>query len=353
MDVLVVDDSVVFRSAIKSALQQSGQVASVKSASNGKIAVDFLKQGSFDAMTLDLEMPVMDGVETIKAVREFNKDIPIIIFSSQNINAANKTLKALELGANDFVQKIEGNNLDENLKMIQSELLPKFNVFLEKQSKTLVSNQQNVSSLHTPKLIKPSYNCNLSYKKPDLICIGASTGGPDTLKKIFMGLKENIKTPLIIVQHMPPIFTKQLAKSLNTITSFEVKEAQDGDLLEPGNCYIAPGDFHMTVENEQAGHTLRLNQGEKVCYVRPAVDVTFNSVATNFSGTVASFILTGMGSDGANGCAGLKAMDKGPVFIQDEQSSVVFGMPKAVFDLELHDEIANIEQIAKIINAIT
>lgn len=347
MKVLVVDDSVVFRTAIKTALQESEDVTEVKPASNGKIAVDFLKQGHFDAMTLDLEMPVMDGVDTIKAVREFNKDIPIIIFSAQNINSANKTLKALEMGANDFVQKIEGSDLTENLKMIQSELIPKFKAFIDK-----IKRNQEVKRTASSAVVKPMFD-TAETTKPNLICIGSSTGGPDTLKQIFEALKPGITTPMLLVQHMPPIFTTQFAKALDTISSVSVSEAKDGDILKPGHCYLAPGDYHMTLENEDGTYTIRLNQNDKVCFVRPAVDVTFDSVAANFQGKVASFILTGMGSDGANGCQTLKAVEKGPVFIQEEQSCVVFGMPKAVYDLGIYDDMADIQGIARILNDLT
>ena len=357
MKVLVVDDSVVFRTAIKTSLAQSPEVTDVAVAGNGKIAVDKLKQDHFDAMTLDLEMPVMDGVETIKAVREFNKDIVIIIFSAQNLNAANKTLTALEMGANDFVQKIEGSgDLNDSLKMIQSELVPKFKVFIDKikararkemvQASAVASRQQPVQR------VRPSTDYKLD-PKPSLLCIGSSTGGPETLKKIFRQLKPGIETPILLVQHMPPVFTTQLAKSLNDISSIGVSEAKDGDVLMPGHCYLAPGDYHMELINEEGNYTIRLNQNEKVCYVRPAVDVLLKSVCQNFKGRVGTFILTGMGSDGADGCIALKNAHKGPVVIQEEESCVVFGMPKAVFDLGIYDDMVDIEGVARVINDLT
>lgn len=340
MKVLVVDDSVVFRTAIKSSLASNPQIREVKVAGNGKIAIDMLKQEDFDAMTLDLEMPVMDGVDTINAVREFNKTIPIIIFSAQNINAANKTLKALEMGASDFVQKIEGSgDLNENLRMIERELVPKFKAFLDKL--------QNIDK--PVQKIESTKKLNIS-EKVNMICIGSSTGGPDTLKNIFKHFKENINIPILVVQHMPPVFTAQLAKALDQITPMNVVEAQDGDLIKAGTCYIAPGDFHMVMEVENGQNIIRLKQTEKVCYVRPAVDVMLDSVAKNFQGKVATFILTGMGNDGANGCKNMKMMRKGPVIIQDEKSCVVFGMPKAVYELGIYDEILSMDEIPNLIN---
>lgn len=356
MKILVVDDSVVFRTAIKTSLAESPEVNDVAVAGHGKIAVDKLKQEHFDAMTLDLEMPVMDGVETIKAVREFNKDIPIIIFSAQNLNAANKTLTALEMGANDFVQKLEGSgDLNENLKMIQSELIPKFKVFIERikaRQKAPAPLPATVAPAATPQPVLK----NTQYKmglKPNLICIGSSTGGPDTLKQIFKGLKPGINTPILLIQHMPPVFTTQMAKALNDNSHLSVTEAKDGDILMPGHCYLAPGDYHMELVEEDGNYVIRLNQNEKVCFVRPSVDVTLKSVNSNFNGRVATFILTGMGSDGADGCQSLKSKDKGPIIIQNEESCVVFGMPKAVFDLGIYDDMTDIQGVTSIINELT
>ena len=352
MKILVVDDSIVYRTAIKTSLANNSDIKEIKTASHGKIAVDMLKLEHFDAMTLDLEMPVMDGVESIKAIREFNKDIPIIIFSAQNINAANKTLKALEMGANDFVQKIEGSgDLNANLKMIESELVPKFKAFLNK----LRSTQSSFETL----IQKPSAvskRSDTSYRRnfyPDLICIGSSTGGPETLKTIFKGLKPNISKPFLLVQHMPPIFTTQLAEALSKCSDLTVSEAKHGDILKSGHCYIAPGDYHMSLHKVNNEYCLHLDQTEKICYVRPAVDVMLNSVVDNFTGKIATFILTGMGNDGSNGCKYLKEKHKGVVVIQDEKSSVVFGMPKAVYELDIYDEMAPLSEISQIINDIT
>jgi two-component system chemotaxis response regulator CheB len=288
-------------------------------------------------------------VETIKAIREFNRDIPIIIFSAQNINAANKTLKALEMGANDFVQKIEGSgDLNENLRMIESELVPKFKAFINK----LRSTKNKLESESPTPTIRKSTRYRADFN-PDLICIGSSTGGPETLKTIFKELKPNINKPFLLVQHMPPIFTTQLASALDKCSELSVSEAKDGDILKAGHCYIAPGDFHMSLIKKNNQYTIQLDKTEKVCYVRPAVDVMLNSVVDNFQGKVASFILTGMGNDGANGCKYLKEKNKGIVVIQDEDSCVVFGMPKAIYDLEIYDDMAPLSEISGIINDLT
>lgn len=352
MKVLIVDDSVVYRSAIKTALSASDETYDIDIAANGKIAVDKIKSKSFDIVTLDLEMPIMDGIETIKAIREFDKKIPVIIFSAQNMSAANKTLHALELGANDFVKKIEGSSdMESNINMIQQELLPRFKALTRKAASLKIVDQaaevpkkQSLDS--TPMTLN-----QLAQFKPNLICIASSTGGPDALKKIFAGL-EKLPVPILLVQHMPPVFTTQLAKGLDQISKIEVREAKVGDHLQPGVAYLAPGDFHMVIKKSAHGYEVGLNQDAKVCYVRPAADVTFESVASVFSGNVVGVVLTGMGSDGANGSVALK--EKGAkMMIQDEDSSVVWGMPKAVLDKGAQDICLNPSEIINLLNRMT
>ncbi len=304
MKILIIDDSIVFRTAIKTALLNSPAVSEVDVASNGKIGCEKLQYTKFDGVTLDLEMPVMDGIETIKKIRSFNKEIPIIIFSAQNINAANKTMEALISG--------------------------------QKSTETLGSSQIN-------------HNVNLLNQfRADLLCFGSSTGGPDFLMKVFSGLKK-LRVPLLMVQHMPPVFTTQLARTLDGISENKVVEAKHGDILEPGVCYIAPGDYHMSLVKEGEKYQLALDQSEKVCFVRPAVDVLFSSVAKCFSGKVGAFVFTGMGQDGANGCLELKKKQSA-VFIQDESSSVVWGMPRAVYMAKAYDDILTPEKIIDAIN---
>lgn len=350
MKVLVVDDSVVFRTAIKSALLSSGEVKDVRVANNGQIALQYLKTDTFDAITIDLEMPVMDGIETIEEIRKTNKDIPIIIFSAQNLSAANRTLKALEMGANDFVQKVEGDgDINSSLEMIERELVPKFKALLERKSRhhsdLVISSNSNTNSGAESK----DY---LTGPKPGVIVIGSSTGGPDALKTVFKKLRKDIKTPILIVQHMPPVFSKQLAITLNDYTDMNVKEAVDGEAILPGNCYVAPGDFHMKVIKKDEKLYLKLDQSEKVCFVRPSVDVTVDSLIDSYSGLVGCFILTGMGFDGCNSTKRVR-IKGGFVVIQDEASSIVWGMPKAIYDSKHFNDMLSLDEIPEVINKIT
>jgi len=346
MKILVIEDSVVYRVAIKTALLDSDVISDVDTASNGNIGVQKIQSNTYDGVCLDLEMPVLDGIGTIKAIREFDKEIPIIIFSAQNIKAANKTFAALELGANDFIKKIEnGFDVNENLKQIENELVPRFQALLGRKKNNTLLPKGLIKALDTQQAYRKG-------RKPDIICIGSSTGGPDTIKKIFQNLKNEISIPILLTQHMPPIFTKQFAESLDKNCSLTVVEAKDGDKIQNGWCYVAPGDYHMTLVNKEGRYFIKLNQDEKVCFVRPSVDVMLDSVVNNFRGKIASFILTGMGSDGAIGSQSVKSND-GIVVIQDESSSIVWGMPKSVYELDIYDDIVDLESISGVINDIT
>ena len=219
---------------------------------------------------------------------------------------------------------------------------------------------RSIPKIHTPSPVKKTVEKDYSptiniatYKNmnPSLILIGSSTGGPEALSKLFSKLSPSVKVPILIIQHMPPIFTTQLANMLDRISPVSVLEASDGDILRAGHCYIAPGDFHMTISEKDRVKKISLNQDPKVCYVRPAVDVTFKSAAQEIKGQILSIVLTGMGEDGADGVKSLK--DKNcKVIIQDKSSCVVWGMPAAIAERELHDDIASIDQIAQLINAV-
>ncbi|MFT6633696.1 MAG: two-component system chemotaxis response regulator CheB [Bacteriovoracaceae bacterium] len=341
MNVLIVDDSVVFRMSISEALKDVTGLTICGTVSNGQIALDYFEKNEHpDLIVLDMEMPVMNGIETIKALREINKQVIIIVFSSQTRSGAEITLKALGLGANDFVTKQEASStisMDESLKMIKSVLLPKINAF-----RTVINNARGFrkepiqklesSNINHTKIESSSLKVDLNRMindidiSPEIFLIASSTGGPEALNTIFRGIKEKPKIPILLVQHMPPIFTNTLAQMLNKHTSFvEVKEAVDGENVEAGFCYIAPGDFHMTLTKDMK---IKLNQDEKVSFVRPSATVLFQSVEKNFNHKTFTLILTGMGDDGALGLEGL--VRRGDyAYIQDEATSIVWGMPSA------------------------
>jgi two-component system chemotaxis response regulator CheB len=341
----VVDDSIVFRSAITQALQIVPELNVFKSVVNGKLAIDMLRMHpDVDLITLDMEMPVMDGPETIKAIRKFNKDVTIIVFSSHTSKGAEKTLEALSAGADDFVTKTVGTGqIEDSLEKIREDLLPKILAFKDRKLKrskiTEKIEARRITDVQSDMPIKPK-----------LIVIGVSTGGPDALTSVFKTITEKVSVPMLVVQHMPPLFTEKLAEMLNKLSPVEVKEAKDGDVLTPGVCFIAPGDYHMTITKNGV---IQLNQNEKVCYVRPSVDVLLDSIASNFDKQVLNIIMTGMGEDGASGTKKLNA--KGAyTFIQDKESCIVWGMPGAV-QKAIGEQARNISlnEIGDLINTVS
>jgi len=346
MKIMVVDDSIVYRTAISQALSEVPGYNVFKTCSNGKIAVDFLKQNpDTDLITLDMEMPVMDGMETIKEIRKFNNKVVIIVFSSFTTRGAERTIDALALGADDFVTKIEGEGtIESSIGMIRDELVPKIEALRFKRSPK--SHEEKAPKVESIKDVQGLVD-EMSVK-PKLVCIGCSTGGPEALTTIFKNITEKPTFPILIVQHMPPMFTRKLAEMLDKVSPVTVKEAQGGEKLENGVCYIAPGDYHMTLERDLS---LALNQDEKVCFVRPSVDVLFDSIAKNFRSQILSVVLTGMGEDGANGCVNL-AERKAYQFIQDEESSIVWGMPGAVNKREVGAKILTLVEFGPLITSL-
>lgn len=351
---MIVDDSIVYRSAISQALNDVPEVEVFKAVSNGKIAIDFLKQNpDIDLITLDLEMPVMDGIETLKNIRAFNRDVNIIVFSSFTTRGAEKTIDALSAGADDFVPKVEGgNSIEESIEMIKKELVQKIKAFASRTTKRSEVKKviQQVGTAERQDTSSSLEDIVRSMTvKPKLVCIGCSTGGPEALSKIFKGLTKRPSYPILLVQHMPPMFTEKLASMLDKISPVDVIEAKEGMKVEDGKCYVAPGDYHMVIDRNMM---IKLNQDEKVCFVRPAVDVLFESVAKNYNHQVLSIILTGMGEDGARGCRALS--DKGAYqFIQDKESSIVWGMPGAVSRTGIDVKTLTLDSFSSLLDKVT
>ncbi len=343
MKVLIVDDSVVFRSAITSALEGVSSIKEIQSVNNGKECINFLKEHpDTDLITLDIEMPVMDGLTTLKEIRKFNSDVNVIVFSASSEISANKTILALEYGADDFLVKTSGNgDISATVNQIKEDLLPMIEVSLEKKS------SKNPRETREGKKIKKSLNTDAG-----LFVIGASTGGPDVLSRIFSEAKGGSNVPIIIVQHMPPIFTAKLAEMLNNKSEINVVEAKNGDKLENNKAYIVPGDYHMEVEKDGSSYFIKLNQNEKVCHVRPAVDVTLKSLAKNYKSKFITVILTGMGNDGE---AGSKDCSKRglSVYYQEQETCAVWGMPRAVCRNVPGSEEIKIEEVSFLLTNIS
>ncbi len=346
MRILVVDDSIVFRSQIKAALETHPNIKVVGTAANGKIALDKLEQLSVDLITLDLEMPEMNGIETLKELRKRRNLTCVIVFSSKSKKGSDATLDALRNGAEDFVTKPSGQGLSiENAaNAIRADLLPKVIQFFPKiQNRKNPILRRNKSTVATQK-IKTDFNRKIiSTFNPNIVIIGSSTGGPVALEKIFQGIKGPFKCPVLICQHMPPIFTASLAKRLNQVTEVDSFEAKNMEELK-NQIYVAPGDYHMTLLQIGSTMKLKLDQKAQRNCVRPAVDYLFESVAPIFNSKCMGFILTGMGEDGALGCIEIKK-NNGGVMIQNEESCVVFGMPGAVHANGAFDETGDLSAI--------
>jgi two-component system chemotaxis response regulator CheB len=357
MKVLIVDDSVVFRSQISTALSNVPNIEVVGTAANGKLALQKLEQIPVDLMTLDMEMPEMNGIETLKALRARNSKVKVIVFSSQTIRGAEKALEALREGADDVVSKPEGDefNFESAANAVRSSLLPKIIQFKDQKLVSLKTTNEGISQVmpslsdelkkdlvKNRKSSNPKQNLNLI--QPQAIVIASSTGGPAALEKIFSKLPGPYRIPIFITQHMPPVFTQILARRIGELTGTVAKEGENGELVKKGVIYLAPGDYHMEIELAAAGPTIRLNQKPLRCSVRPSADHMFESASKVYRNGLLGVVLTGMGEDGAAGAKVIRET-QGSILIQNKESCVVWGMPGSVFELDEYDDVGDLEKI--------
>lgn len=347
--VMVVDDSALIRKLLTDILKLDKDILVVGTARNGKEALDKIPTLKPDIITLDVEMPLMDGLTTLKHIVSRYK-LPVIMISTLTEKGAELTLKALEEGAIDFLQK-PTNVFGLSQSEIKDEIIEK----IKMGSKIKIEQKVEVKHLIKPientmpsksNIPKPQYNFS------NIIAIGTSTGGPRALQSLLPLFPVNINATIVIVQHMPPKFTKSLSERLNSTSNIEVKEAEEGDILRRGCAYIAPGDYHMTIVKERNNLVVRLNQDPQVMGLRPTVDILMKSVANIGGYPKLGIILTGMGSDGAEGIIEMKKNNSYTI-AQDESTSVVFGMPKAAIATESIDEVLALDKIAdKIISKV-
>ncbi len=360
--VLVVDDSIVFRNQIKTSLEVVKDLEVVGTAANGKIALDKLQQMSVDLITLDMEMPEMGGIETIKEIKKRGIKVRIIVFSSQTFQGAQKALEAIEEGADDVVAKPSGDHMsfEQAANAIQTALIPKVLQFTNSRILNLESSLVNEKSSNLLESLKNSHVASNKFKSSkiekrkigtldfDAVLIASSTGGPPALEKIFHHFRD-LKTPhkpILIVQHMPPIFTTILAKRLKEISNLEVKEAEHGELIKESTVYVAPGDFHMEIKKKEGQNYIDLNKNSQRNSVRPAADFLFETGSSVYKNRCLGIVLTGMGEDGACGADAIRD-GGGAIVIQNKESCVVFGMPGAVFEANCFDEIGDLDFIAQ------
>ena len=375
--VLVVDDSAVIRRIISDVLNEDPEIEVVGTAVDGRMGLEKVKKLQPDLITLDVEMPVMDGLAMLTALRLTDRKVPVVMFSSLTERASAKTIEALARGASDYVTKPAGHgNLANALASVKAELIPKVKALcprtrLRPPSSSsagvgpglapgvarapLASRPGSISGSASTSgsAMSAAASGDGARSRPatgpiDIVAIGVSTGGPAALGQVVPRLR-GLTVPVVIVQHMPPMFTKLLAEQLSNASGLIVLEGAAGMVLEPGKIYIAPGDYHMTVKREGTQTKLELNQGPQENSCRPAVDPLFRSVASVFANRCLAVVLTGMGSDGEKGAAALR--DAGAhIIAQDQATSVVWGMPGAVALAGLADQILAIGEIG---NAIT
>jgi two-component system, chemotaxis family, protein-glutamate methylesterase/glutaminase len=319
--VLVVDDSVVVRTILKRAITSSPDFVVIDTAPNGQVGLEKVREHAPDVVTLDVEMPVMDGLTTLRALKREFPRLPVIMVSTLTAQGAEVTVDALLAGADSYIQKpTSTTGADAAVAQVTEELLPKLRSVVRRRLPA------QAGAVRSPK----SATKSSGGRPPAILAIGSSTGGPVALLDVLRQLPASFPIPIVITQHMPPMFTKMLASRLSAETAFRVREGERGAPLVAGEAWIAPGDFHMTVEQGVDNRIfLALNQAPHEHSCRPSVDVMFRSIARVYRDAALGVVLTGMGSDGAEGSALIRA-EGGSILAQDEASSVVWGMPGAV-----------------------
>lgn len=364
--VLITDDAVVVRRLVSDVLGSVPTIDVVGTAPNGRIALQKIPQLSPDIVILDVEMPDMDGIATLVAIREAHPHLPVVMFSTLTERGASITLEALMRGANDYVTKPANvGSVAEAMERVRAELVPRIHALCgiadpdEPARPTVVSpldarrirravggTSNRLGATEDPRATPPQRTAPLGPPaRVDLVVIGVSTGGPNALANLIPSLPGDLPVPVLIVQHMPPMFTRLLAERLDNHSALSVREAAGGEVLAPGQCWIAPGDRHLEVTGDTtSGLRLALHDGPRENSCRPAVDVLFRSAAAAMGRNVLGVVMTGMGHDGLRGSEDLTTAGA-RVVVQDEASSVVWGMPGAVVGAGLADEVLPLDQI--------
>ena len=360
--VLVVDDSVVVRRLVADALASEPQIEVVGTAANGRIALTKVELLAPDLVTMDIEMPVMDGIEAVRAMRRRGDKFPIVMFSTLTERGAAGTFDALAAGATDYVTKPANvGSVAESLARVAGQLVPLIKALVPHAgsgpmppvaARPAPSVEHGASDRPGPGSAPHKVTLAAAPAGPvrpiRIVMIGSSTGGPEALSRVFRSITAPLTVPVVLVQHMPPVFTRQLAARLDRMGGSTVLESVGAEELQPGHVYIAPGDNHLEVRGTARGARTVLTQGPPVNFCRPSVDTLFRSVVRVYGGDVLAIVLTGMGADGRTGCGDVIAAG-GTVVVQDEASSVVWGMPGAVAGAGFAHRIVPIDQVGAVL----
>ncbi len=348
--VLIVDDSAVIRGLVARWLKDEPSISVVATASNGVLALKALERHEVDVVILDIEMPEMDGMTALPKLLRKEPDLKIIMSSTLTEDGAAVTVRALSLGAADYIPKPTTTIGLQSSDAFRRQLVEKVKALgaarhgrigpeaASKDFDTAPSSRLYAGKAITLRLAPERF-------KPEVVAVGSSTGGPQALSNFFSGLKAPLGVPMLVTQHMPPTFTKLLAEHLARLSKVPVTEAVEGEAVENGHVYLAPGDYHMTVAAERGKKVIRLNQDPLENFCRPSVDVMLRSVVNSYNSPVLTVILTGMGSDGQKGGEAV-VKSGGVVIAQDEATSVVWGMPGAVATAGLCSAVLPLEDVA-------
>ena len=365
IQVLIVDDSALMRNLIGRIVDDTPGLTVADKAMNGYFALQKLDRCDADIIVLDLEMPEMNGIEFLKERKKRNIEVPVVILSSIAAKGAEITMEALSLGASDFIQKPSGS-ISEDIHVVKDIIVEKLlgygGAFRRKRGKKVLAPSEYTPKTPSAKNSDIAIHFKLAaavpvapaapptpVRKPsttEIIAIGISTGGPDALRVVFQKIDADLKIPIVVVQHMPAGFTSEFAKSLDRICPLDVKEAEDGDAIQPGRILIAQGNKHLEVEKKVGGACVRLSDTPLVSGHRPSADVLFASVAMSYSNHALGVIMTGMGRDGAQHL-GTIFKEGGMTLGQDEKSAVVYGMPRVAYELGHVQEQVSLDNMAR------
>ncbi|MBI5534145.1 MAG: chemotaxis response regulator protein-glutamate methylesterase [Deltaproteobacteria bacterium] len=359
--VLVVDDSVVYRKLMTELLSGIAGVVVVGAECNGRTALTRIEELAPDLVTLDIEMPGMDGLAVLEELRTRKLEVGVLMVSSHTVRGGELTIRALELGAFDFVTKPQHGALEDNRFSLAVSLQAIVKAFVAghrirgmlrkvaprpPRSPSPPALTASAPALSLPPAARTPRQSHPPAWKVGLVLIGVSTGGPNALGRVIPALEAELDAPVVVVQHMPAVFTRSLAARLDAQSALRVKEAEDGEAIEPGSVYIAPGGRQLRVAMAAGRRQIRITDDPPEMNCKPSVDYLFRSVSLLPSHGVLGVIMTGMGSDGMLGCRLLKRAGA-QIIAQDEASSVVFGMPRAAIDAGVVDKVCSLDSIAE------
>lgn len=354
VSVLVVDDSAVIRATIAKRIEETPGLHVVSSLANGEMAVQYVKNSPVDIVILDIEMPVMDGLTALPLILAARPDTKVIIASTLSAKNADISLRAMQMGASDYIPK-PSSVRDDNVESFFRDLIARIIAFapksvqgaVQKQVATVAPSAAKIVSPPAPSASPPSEFNRIVYPtfSPQALAIASSTGGPQALIGLFKRLKGHLEhVPVFITQHMPPTFTKILAQHISEACGRDCHEGKEGELVAPGKIYMAPGDFHMVPQIKKTSLVITTNQGPEVNYCRPAADPMIDALVDIYGNKLLLLVLTGMGSDGSGGAQ--KLYERGGfVVAQDEASSVVWGMPRMVVERHLAKAVLPLNDI--------